>query len=88
MTLAGRGMTPAGRLPALTWDRVAPLREKAGLHPDGPVDLSMGTPVDPARCRREGEGEQDAIAGIDRRIAGASCQAPHGGVHWRRTSYP
>jgi len=51
MTLAGRGMTPAGRLPAFIWDGVAPLREKAGLHPDGPVDLSMGTPVDPARCR-------------------------------------
>ena len=88
MTLAGRGMTPAGRLPAFTWDRVAPLREKAGLHPDGPVDLSMGTPVDPARALGQGEGEQDAIAGIDRRIAGASCQAPHGGVHRRRTSYP
>ena len=41
------GMTLAGRLPAFTWDRIAPLREKAGLHPDGPVDLSMGTPVDP-----------------------------------------
>ena len=40
-------MTLAGRLPAYTWDRIAPLREKAGLHPDGPVDLSMGTPVDP-----------------------------------------
>ncbi len=39
--------TLAGRLPAFTWDRIAPLREKAGLHPDGPVDLSMGTPVDP-----------------------------------------
>ena len=40
-------MTLARRLPAFTWDRIAPLREKAGLHPDGPVDLSMGTPVDP-----------------------------------------
>ncbi len=40
-------MTLAGRLPAFTWDRIAPLREKAGLHPDGLVDLSMGTPVDP-----------------------------------------
>jgi succinyldiaminopimelate transaminase len=40
-------MTLAGRLPAFTWDRIAPLREKAGLHPDGAVDLSMGTPVDP-----------------------------------------
>jgi succinyldiaminopimelate transaminase len=40
-------MTLASRLPAFTWDRIAPLREKAGQHPDGPVDLSMGTPVDP-----------------------------------------
>ncbi len=39
--------TLAGRLPAFTWDRIAPLREKAGLHTGGPVDLSMGTPVDP-----------------------------------------
>src|ERR1035437_4831038 len=42
-----RGVTLAGRLPAFTWDRIAPLREKAGLHPDGPVDLSIGTPIDP-----------------------------------------
>src|ERR1700683_2752614 len=41
------GMTLAARLPAFTWDRIAPLSEQAGLHPDGPVDLSMGTPVDP-----------------------------------------
>ena len=40
-------MTLATRLPAFTWDRIAPLREKAGLHPDGLVDLSVGTPVDP-----------------------------------------
>ena len=40
-------MTLASRLPAFTWDRIAPLREKAGQHPDGPVDLSVGTPVDP-----------------------------------------
>ena len=40
-------MTLAARLPAYTWDRVAPLGEKARLHPGGAVDLSMGTPVDP-----------------------------------------
>ncbi len=40
-------MTLAARLPAFTWDRIAPLGEKAGLHPDGPVYLSVGTPVDP-----------------------------------------
>ena len=31
-------MTLARRLPAFTWDRIAPLHEKAGLHPGGPVD--------------------------------------------------
>jgi len=40
-------MTLAARLPAYTWDRIAPLGEKAGQHPGGAVDLSMGTPVDP-----------------------------------------
>jgi succinyldiaminopimelate transaminase len=40
-------VTLAGRLPAYTGDRIAPLGEKARLHPDGAVDLSMGTPVDP-----------------------------------------
>ena len=40
-------MTLAARLPAYTWDRIAPLGEQAALHPDGPVDLSVGTPVDP-----------------------------------------
>ena len=40
-------MTLAARLPEFTWDRIAPLGEKARLHPDGAVDLSMGTPVDP-----------------------------------------
>jgi succinyldiaminopimelate transaminase len=39
--------TLAARLPVFTWDRIAPLREKAEFHPNGPVDLSMGTPVDP-----------------------------------------
>jgi succinyldiaminopimelate transaminase len=39
--------TLAARLPVFTWDRIAPLREKAGLYPNGPVDLSIGTPVDP-----------------------------------------
>jgi succinyldiaminopimelate transaminase len=40
-------MTLAARLPSFTWDRLAPLREKADLHPNGLVNLSMGTPVDP-----------------------------------------
>ncbi|ROR95785.1 succinyldiaminopimelate aminotransferase [Salana multivorans] len=32
---------------AYPWDAVVPLRERAGRHPGGPVDLSIGTPVDP-----------------------------------------
>ena len=40
-------MTLADQLAAYTWDRIAPLGSKAGLHPDGAVDLSVGTPVDP-----------------------------------------
>ena len=49
-----RGMTLASRLPAFTWDRIAPLREKAGRHPDGaggPVHGDAGRPgarLDPA----------------------------------------
>lgn len=40
-------MTLAARLPSFTWDRLAPLKEKAKLYQNGLVDLSMGTPVDP-----------------------------------------
>ena len=40
-------MTLATRLPGFPWDLIAPLHDKAGLHPGGPVDLSIGTPVDP-----------------------------------------
>ena len=34
-------------LPDYPWDRLTPYREIAGRHPDGVVDLSIGTPVDP-----------------------------------------
>ncbi|MGA8117880.1 MAG: succinyldiaminopimelate transaminase [Actinocatenispora sp.] len=34
-------------LPDFPWDVLAPYGEKARAHPDGLVDLSMGTPVDP-----------------------------------------
>ena len=29
------------------WDAVEPYRERAAAHPDGIVDLSIGSPVDP-----------------------------------------
>lgn len=35
------------RLPAFPWDRLAPYKTTAAAHPDGIVDLSVGTPVDP-----------------------------------------
>ena len=34
-------------LPDFPWDSLVPARERAGTHPDGIVDLSVGTPVDP-----------------------------------------
>jgi len=40
-------MTLADRLPAFTWDRLAPLRQKASQSQNGLTDLSVGTPVDP-----------------------------------------
>ena len=37
----------AGRLPDFPWDSLDAARALAGAHPDGIVDLSVGTPVDP-----------------------------------------
>jgi aspartate/methionine/tyrosine aminotransferase len=37
----------SGRLPDFPWDQLAPYAETARAHPDGVVDLSVGTPVDP-----------------------------------------
>ncbi|MEU4545237.1 succinyldiaminopimelate transaminase [Nonomuraea dietziae] len=34
-------------LPDFPWDRLVPYKERAQAHPDGIVDLSVGTPVDP-----------------------------------------
>jgi len=36
----------SARLGEFPWDRLRPLREVAAAHPDGIVDLSVGTPVD------------------------------------------
>jgi aspartate/methionine/tyrosine aminotransferase len=37
----------SSRLPDFPWDKLAPYKEKAAAHPDGIVDLSIGSPVDP-----------------------------------------
>jgi succinyldiaminopimelate transaminase len=34
-------------LPGFPWDRLVPYKQQAQQHPDGIVDLSVGTPVDP-----------------------------------------
>ncbi|MDP1878993.1 MAG: succinyldiaminopimelate transaminase [Actinomycetota bacterium] len=39
--------TEPTRLPDFPWDVLAPFGERAGRHPGGVVDLSVGTPVDP-----------------------------------------
>ena len=40
-------MSLADRLPGFPWDSLTEARRVAGEHPDGIVDLSVGTPVDP-----------------------------------------
>ncbi|WP_084129368.1 succinyldiaminopimelate transaminase [Demequina sp. NBRC 110055] len=40
------GLSPRS-LPDFPWDSLAPFRERASAHPEGVVDLSVGTPVDP-----------------------------------------
>ena len=40
-------MLISGRLPDFPWDHLATYAEQARRHPDGIVDLSVGTPVDP-----------------------------------------
>lgn len=37
----------AAALPDFPWDSLVPFRERAAAHPDGIVDMSVGTPVDP-----------------------------------------
>ena len=34
-------------LPDFPWDSLVPYRRRAAEHPEGTVDLSIGTPVDP-----------------------------------------
>ncbi|MDX3384851.1 bifunctional succinyldiaminopimelate transaminase/glutamate-prephenate aminotransferase [Streptomyces niveiscabiei] len=40
-------MSLADLLPTFPWDKLAPYKQTAAAHPDGIVDLSVGTPVDP-----------------------------------------
>ncbi len=42
-----RQVAVSSRLPDFPWDHLAEAAERARAHPDGVVDLSVGTPVDP-----------------------------------------
>lgn len=43
----GPAPTVGAALPDVPWDLLEPAKRRAAAHPDGLVDLSMGTPVDP-----------------------------------------
>lgn len=47
MAAARPGWAARAQLPAFPWDQLAPYGQTAREHPDGIVDLSIGTPVDP-----------------------------------------
>lgn len=47
MTTPASRQPLAARLPRFPWDLLAPAKGVAAAHPDGLVDLSIGTPVDP-----------------------------------------
>ena len=47
MNLALRRTRRSAQLPDFPWDTLAPAKARAQAHPDGIVDLSVGTPVDP-----------------------------------------
>ena len=51
-------------LPDYPWDLMTPFRERAAAHPDGVVDLSIGSPVDetPAIVREALASATDAHA--------------------------
>lgn len=49
---------PGVSLPAFPWDTLAAARARAQAHPDGIVDLSVGTPIDPTP-----QVVRDALAG-------------------------
>ena len=60
--MALRGVSAS--LPAFPWDTLADVTAKARAHPDGIVDLSVGTPVDPvAPVIREALAAASASAG-------------------------
>lgn len=61
---AGRPARTPAALPDFPWDSLAGAKAKAAAHPDGIVNLSVGTPVDPvADSIREALAESSAAPG-------------------------
>jgi succinyldiaminopimelate transaminase len=60
--LGSRGGPVSQRLPDFPWDRLTSYAARARAHPDGIVDLSVGTPIDPTPdvVRRALEGASDS----------------------------
>ena len=60
-TIAPRRGRLAAELPDFPWDSLAEAKALASAHPDGIVDLSVGTPIDPT----PGIGRQALAAAAD-----------------------
>ncbi|MBH5336835.1 succinyldiaminopimelate transaminase [Streptomyces pactum] len=63
----------SSRLPVFPWDRLEPYKATAAAHPDGIVDLSVGTPVDP-------------VPGVIRNALAAASDSPGYPTVWGTTA--
>lgn len=70
-------------LPEFPWDTLADAKAQAGAHPDGIVDLSVGTPVDPVAPVI-----QEALAGAGAASGIRPPRAPPGCAKRRSQPWP
>ncbi|MFD8880023.1 succinyldiaminopimelate transaminase [Corynebacterium xerosis] len=77
--------TPAGRLPAFPWDSLAGAKARAAAHPDGMIDLSIGTPVDDVfESARAGLAATSAVPGYPQTAGTPELRAAIAGAMERR----
>lgn len=77
--------TPAGRLPAFPWDSLAGAKARAAAHPDGMIDLSIGTPVDDVfESARAGLAAASAVPGYPQTAGTPELRAEIAGAMERR----
>ena len=78
-------VTPAGRLPAFPWDSLAGAKARAAAHPDGMIDLSIGTPVDDVfESARAGLAAASAVPGYPQTAGTPELRAAIAGAMERR----